>query len=226
MAEARGEVRKLAKTFTSTPRRHPEHCAVIPNEEDGFTSLVSERPSASLRRSRRELPLELIGWNWRPRWVGLHDRRQASEYTPSSAIELFRASSRRHAGGGGEPRHRLRAAGRALVAHRDKQGRLPGRAHRRRHHEDLAGRQAHFDGARRNCPWCHGARRPSMRRSPGRRAARSATRANLHRDQPRLRTQDLYEEFVQRLAPRRWPDRRRRARQGGRRRRSGRQPGI
>jgi succinate-semialdehyde dehydrogenase/glutarate-semialdehyde dehydrogenase len=121
LSEARGEVRKLARTFHFYAEETTRSLgAVIPNEEDGFTSLVEREPIGVVAAiTPWNYPLELIGWKLAASLgAGCTIVIKPSEYTPSSAIELFRcletagvpAGVANLVTGGG-------ATGRALVAH-------------------------------------------------------------------------------------------------------------
>lgn len=121
LGEARGEVRKLAKAFhfyaEETTRTFGQ---VIPNDENGFTSMIEREPVGVVAAiSPWNYPLELIGWKLAASvGAGCAIVVKPSEYTPTSAIELFRcleaaglpAGVANLVTGGGE-------TGRALVAH-------------------------------------------------------------------------------------------------------------
>jgi succinate-semialdehyde dehydrogenase/glutarate-semialdehyde dehydrogenase len=121
LSESLGEVRKLAKTFHFYAEETTRTLgAIVPNEEDGFTSLVEREPIGVVAAiSPWNYPLELIGWKLAASLgAGCTIVVKPSEYTPTSAIELFGclAASGLPAGvanlvtGSGE-------TGRALVAH-------------------------------------------------------------------------------------------------------------
>lgn len=123
LSEARGEVRKLAKTFhfyaEETTRTFG---SIIPNDEDGFTSLIEREPVGVVAAiSPWNYPVELIGWKLAAALgAGCTIVIKPSEYSPTSAIELFRcieqvgipAGVANLVTGAGE-------TGRALVAHPD-----------------------------------------------------------------------------------------------------------
>lgn len=119
--EARGEVRKAADSFhfyaEETTRTFG---ATIPNAQDGFTSLVEREPVGVVGAiSPWNYPVELITWKLAAALAaGCTIVVKPSEYSPSSAVELFRCLDRAGvpAGvanlvlGAGQP-------GKALVAH-------------------------------------------------------------------------------------------------------------
>ena len=91
--EARGEVVKLAKTFHFYAEETTRSTgAVIPNEEDGYTSLVEREPIGVVGAiAPWNYPVELIGWKLAASLgAGCTIVVKPSEYTPTSAIELFR----------------------------------------------------------------------------------------------------------------------------------------
>ena len=119
--EATGEVEKLAKTFHFYAEEATRITgATLPNEEDGFTSLVEKEPIGVVAAiTPWNYPVELIGWKLCAALAaGCTIVVKPSEYTPSAAIEVFRSldAAKLPAGvanlvtGGG-------ATGRALVAH-------------------------------------------------------------------------------------------------------------
>jgi succinate-semialdehyde dehydrogenase/glutarate-semialdehyde dehydrogenase len=121
LAEAVGEVQKLAKTFHFYAEEATRITgATLANEEDGFTSLVEKEPIGVVAAiTPWNYPVELIGWKLAAALAaGCTVVVKPSEYTPSAAIEVFRCleAARLPAGvanlvtGGG-------ATGRALVAH-------------------------------------------------------------------------------------------------------------
>jgi succinate-semialdehyde dehydrogenase/glutarate-semialdehyde dehydrogenase len=119
--EATGEVEKLAKTFHFYAEEATRITgATLPNEEDGFTSLVEKEPIGVVAAiTPWNYPVELIGWKLCAALAaGCTIVVKPSEYTPSAAIEVFRSleAAKLPAGvanlvtGAG-------ATGRALVAH-------------------------------------------------------------------------------------------------------------
>jgi succinate-semialdehyde dehydrogenase / glutarate-semialdehyde dehydrogenase len=121
LGEARGEVRKLAKTFHFYAEEATRSLGkIIPNEEDGFTSLVEHEPIGVIAAiAPWNYPVELIGWKLAAALAaGCTIVVKPSELTPTSAIELFRcveaagipAGVANLVTGG-------RRSGRALVAH-------------------------------------------------------------------------------------------------------------
>ena len=123
LGEALGEVRKLAKAFHYYAEEAKRTTGtIIPNEEDGYTSLVQKEPIGVVAAvSPWNYPVELIGWKLAASLAaGCTIVVKPSEYSPSAAIEIFRCIERSKlpAGvanlvtGAGE-------AGRALVMHRD-----------------------------------------------------------------------------------------------------------
>lgn len=97
LGEARGEVRKLAKTFHFYAEETTRSTgAVIPNEEDGFTSLVEKEPIGVVAAiAAWNYPVELIGWKLAAALgAGCTIVVKPSEYAPTSAIELFRCLER------------------------------------------------------------------------------------------------------------------------------------
>jgi succinate-semialdehyde dehydrogenase / glutarate-semialdehyde dehydrogenase len=93
LAEALGEARKLAKAF----HYYAEEAVrifgeTIPNEEDGFVSLVEKEPVGVVGAiAPWNYPVELIGWKLAASLAaGCTIVVKPSEYTPSSAEELFR----------------------------------------------------------------------------------------------------------------------------------------
>jgi len=91
--EARGEVRKVAKAFhyyaEETTRTFG---TVVPNEENGFISLVQREPVGVVAAiTPWNYPVELIGWKLAAALgAGCTIVLKPSEYSPSSAVELFR----------------------------------------------------------------------------------------------------------------------------------------
>ncbi|GAA3042511.1 NAD-dependent succinate-semialdehyde dehydrogenase [Pseudonocardia yunnanensis] len=119
--EATGEVEKLAKTFHFYAEEATRITgATLPNEEDGFTSLVEKEPIGVVAAiTPWNYPVELIGWKLCAALAaGCTIVVKPSEYTPSAAIEVFRcleavelpAGVANLVTGAG-------ATGRALVAH-------------------------------------------------------------------------------------------------------------
>ena len=97
LGEARGEVKKLAKAFHFYAEEATRSTGVIiPNEEDGFTSLVEKEPIGVVGAiSPWNYPVELIGWKLAASLgAGCTIVVKPSEYTPTSAIELFRCLDR------------------------------------------------------------------------------------------------------------------------------------
>ena len=93
LGEALGEVRKLAKAF----HYYAEEAvrvfgATIPNEEDGFTSIIEREPVGVVAAiAPWNYPVELIGWKLAAALgAGCTIVVKPSEYTPSSAVALFR----------------------------------------------------------------------------------------------------------------------------------------
>ncbi len=93
LAEALGEVRKLGKAF----HYYAEEAvrvfgSTIPNEEDGFTSIVEREPVGVVAAiSPWNYPVELIGWKLAAALAaGCTIVVKPSEYTPSCAEALFR----------------------------------------------------------------------------------------------------------------------------------------
>lgn len=123
LGEALGEVRKLAKTFHFYAEEATRSTgAIIPNEEDGFTSLVEKEPIGVVAAiAPWNYPVELIGWKiGAALGAGCTLVVKPSEYTPTSAVELFRCLEQAGlpagvanlvTGAGG--------TGRALVTHAD-----------------------------------------------------------------------------------------------------------
>lgn len=119
--EARGEVRKAGEAFhfyaEETTRTFGQ---IIPNSQDGFTSLVEKEPVGVVGAiSPWNYPVELITWKLAASLgAGCTIVVKPSEYSPSSAVELFRCVQRAGvpAGvanlvlGAGQP-------GKALVSH-------------------------------------------------------------------------------------------------------------
>ncbi len=119
--EARGEVRKAGEAFhfyaEETTRTFGQ---IIPNSQDGFTSLVEKEPVGVVGAiSPWNYPVELITWKLAASLgAGCTIVVKPSEYSPSSAVELFRCVERAGvpAGvanlvlGAGQP-------GKALVSH-------------------------------------------------------------------------------------------------------------
>jgi succinate-semialdehyde dehydrogenase / glutarate-semialdehyde dehydrogenase len=123
LVEALGEVRKLAKAF----HYYAEEAvrvfgATIPNEEDGFTSIVEREPIGVVAAiAPWNYPVELIGWKLAAALAaGCTIIVKPSEYTPSSAVALFRCV---HAAGVPAGVANLitgsRETGKLLVGHRD-----------------------------------------------------------------------------------------------------------
>jgi succinate-semialdehyde dehydrogenase/glutarate-semialdehyde dehydrogenase len=119
--EATGEVEKLGKTFHFYAEEATRITgATLPNEEEGFTSLVEKEPIGVVAAiTPWNYPVELIGWKLCAALAaGCTIVVKPSEYTPSAAIEVFRSleAAKLPAGvanlvtGAG-------ATGRALVAH-------------------------------------------------------------------------------------------------------------
>jgi succinate-semialdehyde dehydrogenase/glutarate-semialdehyde dehydrogenase len=119
--EATGEVEKLAKTFHFYAEEATRITgATLPNEEEGFTSLVEKEPIGVVAAiTPWNYPVELIGWKLCAALAaGCTIVVKPSESTPSAAIEVFRSleAAKLPAGvanlvtGAG-------ATGRALVAH-------------------------------------------------------------------------------------------------------------
>jgi succinate-semialdehyde dehydrogenase/glutarate-semialdehyde dehydrogenase len=97
ISEARGEVDKLAKAF----HYYAEECTrtlgtIIPNDADGFTSLIEHEPIGVVGAiSPWNYPVELIGWKLcGALGAGCTIVVKPSEYTPTSAIELWRCLER------------------------------------------------------------------------------------------------------------------------------------
>jgi len=93
LGEAMGEARKLAKAF----HYYAEEAVrifgeTIPNEEDGFISFVEKEPVGVVGAiAPWNYPVELIGWKLAASLAaGCTIVVKPSEYTPSSAEELFR----------------------------------------------------------------------------------------------------------------------------------------
>lgn len=123
LAEALGEVRKLAKAF----HYYAEEAVrvfgtTIPNEEDGFTSIIEREPVGVVAAiAPWNYPVELIGWKLAAALgAGCTIVVKPSEYTPSSAVALFRCV---HAAGVPAGVANLvtgsRETGRRLVGHPD-----------------------------------------------------------------------------------------------------------
>lgn len=123
LAEALGEVRKLAKAF----HYYAEEAVrvfgtTIPNEEDGFTSIVEHEPVGVVAAiAPWNYPVELIGWKLAAALAaGCTIIVKPSEFTPSSAVALFRCL---HAAGIPAGVANLvtgaRETGRLLVGHPD-----------------------------------------------------------------------------------------------------------
>lgn len=123
LAEALGEVRKLAKAF----HYYAEEAVrvfgtTIPNEEDGFTSIVEHEPVGVVAAiAPWNYPVELIGWKLAAALAaGCTIVVKPSEFTPSSAVALFRCV---HAAGIPAGVANLitgaRETGRLLVGHPD-----------------------------------------------------------------------------------------------------------
>ncbi|MFC5826121.1 aldehyde dehydrogenase family protein [Nonomuraea insulae] len=91
--EARGEVRKLAQAFhfyaEETTRTFG---SVVPNAEDGFTSIVQREPVGVVAAiTPWNYPVELVGWKLAAALgAGCTIVVKPSEYSPSSAVEVFR----------------------------------------------------------------------------------------------------------------------------------------
>jgi succinate-semialdehyde dehydrogenase/glutarate-semialdehyde dehydrogenase len=93
LGEARGEAKKLAKAF----HYYAEEAvrvfgSTIPNEDDGFISIVEKEPVGVVGAiAPWNYPVELIGWKLAAALAaGCTIVVKPSEYTPSSAQELFR----------------------------------------------------------------------------------------------------------------------------------------
>ncbi len=123
LGEALGEVRKLAKAF----HYYAEEAVrvfgtTIPNEEDGFTSIVEHEPVGVVAAiAPWNYPVELIGWKLAAALAaGCTIIVKPSEFTPSSAVALFRCV---HAAGIPAGVANLvtgaRETGRLLVGHPD-----------------------------------------------------------------------------------------------------------
>jgi succinate-semialdehyde dehydrogenase / glutarate-semialdehyde dehydrogenase len=121
LGEARGEVQKLAKAFHFYAEEATRITgAIIPNEEDGFTSLVEHEPIGVVGAiAPWNYPVELIGWKLCASLAaGCTIVVKPSEYTPTSAIELWRClESAGLPAGVANLVHGSGSAGRALVAH-------------------------------------------------------------------------------------------------------------
>ncbi|MGY2130550.1 aldehyde dehydrogenase family protein [Blastococcus sp. SYSU DS0617] len=121
--EARGEVAKLAKTFHFYAEETTRSTgAVIPNEEDGYTSLVEREPIGVVGAiAPWNYPVELIGWKLAAALgAGCTIVVKPSEYTPTSAIELFRCIEAAGVPAGvANLVHGTGRAGGALIAHPD-----------------------------------------------------------------------------------------------------------
>lgn len=92
LAEAQGEARKLAKAF----HYYAEEAVrifgeTIPNEEDGFASIVEKEPVGVVGAiAPWNYPVELIGWKLAASLAaGCTIVVKPSEYTPSSAQAVF-----------------------------------------------------------------------------------------------------------------------------------------
>jgi succinate-semialdehyde dehydrogenase/glutarate-semialdehyde dehydrogenase len=97
LGEARSEVRKLAKAFHYYAEETTRVTgSIIPNEEDGFTSMVEKEPIGVVAAiSPWNYPVELIGWKLAAALgAGCTIVVKPSEYTPTSAIEVFRCLER------------------------------------------------------------------------------------------------------------------------------------
>jgi succinate-semialdehyde dehydrogenase / glutarate-semialdehyde dehydrogenase len=91
--EARGEVRKLAAMlhyYAEEGRRVGGE--TVPNAEDGFVSIVEKEPIGVVAGiAPWNYPVELIGWKLAAALAaGCAIVIKPSEYTPGSAVELFR----------------------------------------------------------------------------------------------------------------------------------------
>lgn len=95
--EARGEVRKAADAFhyyaEETTRTFGQ---TIPNAQDGFTSLVEREPVGLVGAvAPWNYPVELVTWKLAASLgAGCTIVVKPSEYSPSSAVELFRCVER------------------------------------------------------------------------------------------------------------------------------------
>lgn len=123
LAEALGEVRKLAKAFHYYAQEAVRvFGTTIPNEENGFTSIVEREPVGVVAAiAPWNYPVELIGWKLAAALAaGCTIVVKPSQYTPSSAVALFRCV---HAAGIPAGVANLvtgaRHTGRLLVGHRD-----------------------------------------------------------------------------------------------------------
>lgn len=93
LAEAHGEVQKLAKTFHFYAEEATRvFGSTIPNEEDGFLSIVEREPIGVVGAiTPWNYPVELVGWKLCAALAaGCTIVVKPSEYTPVSVIELFR----------------------------------------------------------------------------------------------------------------------------------------
>jgi len=121
LGEARGEVQKLAKAFHFYAEEATRSTgAIIPNEEDGFTSLVEHEPVGVVAAiTPWNYPVELIGWKLAAALAaGCTIVVKPSEYTPTSAIQLWRCLERAGIPAGvANLVHGSKVAGRSLVAH-------------------------------------------------------------------------------------------------------------
>jgi len=207
LGEALGEVQKLAKTFHFYAEEATRISgATLSNEEDGFTSIVEKEPIGVVAAvTPWNYPVELIGWKLAAALAaGCTIVVKPSEYTPTSAIEVFRclASAGLPAGvanlvtGGG-------GTGRALVAHPgiDKVAFTGSERTGAAIFKTVSGVKPLSMELGGNCPLVVTARADLDRAVAGalRRSFRNAgqiciaiNRAYVHRD--------VYEEFVQRLA--------------------------
>ncbi|HEY4420963.1 MAG TPA: NAD-dependent succinate-semialdehyde dehydrogenase [Pseudonocardia sp.] len=205
--EATGEVEKLAKTFHFYAEEATRITgATLPNEEEGFTSLVEKEPIGVVAAiTPWNYPVELIGWKLCAALAaGCTIVVKPSEYTPSAAIEVFRSleAAKLPAGvanlvtGAG-------ATGRALVAHPaiDKVAFTGSGATGEAIFKTVSGVKPLSMELGGNCPLIVTARADIDQAVTGalRRSFRNAgqiciaiNRAYVHAD--------LYEEFVQRLA--------------------------